>query len=85
MSLKVAYTAFMAVLVPVYWHHYGPTNFLYFCDVALFLTLAGPGRWALGGDTERRLAEGRRGRKLSSHPSVEEPVDRPGAPAGRTA
>jgi hypothetical protein len=39
--LKWAYTAFMAVLVPVYWHHYGPTNFLYFCDVALFLTLAG--------------------------------------------
>ena len=31
----------MAVLVPVYWYYYGPTNFLYFCDVALFLTLAG--------------------------------------------
>jgi hypothetical protein len=39
--IKQAYTAFMAVLVPVYWHHYGWTNFLYFCDVALFLTLAG--------------------------------------------
>lgn len=39
--LKLAYSAFMAVLVPVYWHHYGPTNFLYFCDVALFLTLVG--------------------------------------------
>ena len=39
--LKWAYTGFMAVLVPVYWHQYGPTNFLYFCDVALFLTLAG--------------------------------------------
>ena len=39
--LKWAYTAFMAVLVPVYWNQYGPTNFLYFCDVALFLTLAG--------------------------------------------
>lgn len=38
--LKWSYTAFMAVLVPVYWHHYGPTNFLYFCDVALFITLA---------------------------------------------
>lgn len=36
---KVAYTAFMAVLVPYYWRSYGPTNFLYFCDVALFLTL----------------------------------------------
>jgi hypothetical protein len=39
--LKLAYTAFMAVLVPVYWMKYGPTNFLYFCDVALFLTLVG--------------------------------------------
>src|SRR5262245_15300524 len=39
--LKLAYTAFMAVLIPVYWYYYGPTNFLYFCDVALFLTLAG--------------------------------------------
>ena len=40
-ALKVAYTAFMAVLVPVYWYFYGPTNFLYFCDVALLLTLVG--------------------------------------------
>lgn len=39
--LKLAYTAFMAVLIPVYWASYGPTNFLYFCDVALLLTLAG--------------------------------------------
>lgn len=39
--LKLAYTAFMAVLIPVYWANYGPTNFLYFCDVALLLTLVG--------------------------------------------
>ena len=39
LALKIAYTAFMAVLIPVYWHYYGPTNFLYFCDVALILTL----------------------------------------------
>lgn len=39
-AVTLAYTAFMAVLVPVYWHQYGPANFLYFCDVALFLTLA---------------------------------------------
>ena len=39
--LKFAYTAFVMVLVPVYWHYYGPTNFLYFCDVALLLTLVG--------------------------------------------
>ena len=39
--VKIAYSAFMAVLVPVYWHYYGPTNFLYFCDVALLITLVG--------------------------------------------
>ena len=39
LGLKVAYTAYMAVLIPVYWYYYGPTNFLYFCDVALILTL----------------------------------------------
>ena len=37
--LKWAYTAFMMVLVPVYWANYGPTNFVYFCDASLFLTL----------------------------------------------
>jgi hypothetical protein len=37
--VKLGYTAFMAVLIPVYWHYYGPTNFLYFCDVALIFTL----------------------------------------------
>ncbi|CAO4139238.1 hypothetical protein LPLAFNJD_LOCUS391 [Methylorubrum aminovorans] len=41
LSLKLAYSAFMAVLVPVYLTHYGPTNFLYFCDIALILTLVG--------------------------------------------
>ena len=40
LPVAVAYTAFMAVLVPVYWYWYTPTNFLYFCDVALFLTVA---------------------------------------------
>ena len=38
---KLAYTAFMAVLIPVYWYYYGPTNFLYFCDVALIISLVG--------------------------------------------
>jgi len=37
--LKLSYTAFMAVWVPVYWFYYGPTNFVYFCDTCLFLTL----------------------------------------------
>lgn len=41
LAAKVLYTAFMAVLVPFYWYNYGPTNFLYFCDLALFLTLYG--------------------------------------------
>lgn len=39
LSVKLAYSAFVAVLVPVYWKYYGPTNFLYFCDVALLMTL----------------------------------------------
>lgn len=38
--IKWGFTAFMVVLVPYYWMEYGPTNFLYFCDIALFLTLA---------------------------------------------
>jgi hypothetical protein len=37
--LKVAYTAFLAVMIPTYLRNYGPTNFLYFCDVALLITL----------------------------------------------
>jgi hypothetical protein len=39
LPVKLLYTAFMAVLVPYYWQAYGPTNFLYYCDVALFLGL----------------------------------------------
>ena len=39
--LKLVFSAFMAVLVPVYLYYYGWTNFLYFCDVALILTLIG--------------------------------------------
>lgn len=41
--LKLAYTAFVAVLVPYYWNTYGPTNFLYFCDVALLMAV--PALW----------------------------------------
>jgi hypothetical protein len=39
LALKLAFTLFMAVLVPFYWITYGPTNFLYFCDVAMFFAL----------------------------------------------
>ena len=41
LPVKIAYTAFMAVMIPVYLKNYGPTNFLYFCDVALLITLVG--------------------------------------------
>ena len=41
LGIKLLFSAFVAVLVPTYWHNYGPTNFLYFCDVALLLTLVG--------------------------------------------
>ncbi len=36
--VKVAYSAFVAVLVPCYWVTYSPWNFLYFCDIALLVT-----------------------------------------------
>jgi hypothetical protein len=39
--LKVSYTAFMTVLIPIYAVNYGMTNFLWFCDVALLVTLVG--------------------------------------------
>jgi hypothetical protein len=35
LELKIAYTLFLAVLVPAYWAHYGPRNFLWFSDIAL--------------------------------------------------
>src|SRR3954464_8977701 len=41
LAVTLAFTAFMAVLVPVYWWNYGPTNFLYFCDISLFVILIG--------------------------------------------
>lgn len=39
LAIKIAYTAFMAVLIPIYLKSYGPTNFLYFCGVAALMTL----------------------------------------------
>ncbi|MBK0402753.1 membrane-associated protein [Adhaeribacter sp. BT258] len=38
--IKIAYTVFVAVLVPVYWKKWGLANFLWFSDVALFVMLA---------------------------------------------
>src|SRR5207244_4027598 len=37
--IKIAFTAFMAVLIPVYLKNYGATNFLYFCGVVAHITL----------------------------------------------
>lgn len=43
LAVKLAYTVFVAILVPNYWRAYSPWTFLYFCDVALILTL--PALW----------------------------------------
>lgn len=41
LPIKLLFTLFCAVLIPVYLTHYGATNFLYFCDEAVLLTLFG--------------------------------------------
>jgi hypothetical protein len=38
LSIKLLYSTFVAVVVPLYWATYGPWNFLYVCDVALLVT-----------------------------------------------
>ena len=38
LGIKLGYTLFLLVLVPVYWAHYGPRNFLWFSDIALLTT-----------------------------------------------
>lgn len=38
--IKIPCTLFVALLIPIYWRDYGPANFLWFSDVALFGTLA---------------------------------------------
>lgn len=40
LAAKLVLTAFVAVLVPYYWVTYTPWNFLFFCDLALLMTLA---------------------------------------------
>ena len=37
--IKLAYLAFVAVLIPIYLSQYGPQNFLWFSDIALVATL----------------------------------------------
>jgi hypothetical protein len=38
LGIKLGYTLFLLVLVPVYWRHYGLLNFLWFSDIALLTT-----------------------------------------------
>jgi hypothetical protein len=38
--LKVTYTLWVILWVPVYWKYYGPQNFLWFSDISNFILLA---------------------------------------------
>lgn len=38
--LKIGYTVFVGILIPIYWKKWGPANFLWFSDIALFIMLA---------------------------------------------
>lgn len=40
MWLKVGYTVLVCIIVPIYWHELGPTNFLWFSDIALIALVA---------------------------------------------
>ena len=43
LGLKITYTVFVCVLVPIYWRQYGPANFLWFSDIALLALV--PALW----------------------------------------
>jgi hypothetical protein len=45
--LKIAYTIFVCVVGAVYWRKYGASNFLWFSDIALFVTV--PALWLESG------------------------------------
>jgi len=45
--LKIAYTLFVCVVLVVYWFKYGPSNFLWFSDIALIVTV--PALWLESG------------------------------------
>ena len=38
--IKIVYTLFVAILIPIYAHHYRVANFLWFSDIALIATVA---------------------------------------------
>lgn len=39
--IAVCLTVFIAILIPIYWYAYGPSNFLWLSDIGLFLTAIG--------------------------------------------
>jgi len=39
--LKISWTVFVAVWAPLYWHQYGPQNFLFYCDLGNLLITVG--------------------------------------------
>ena len=43
LTVKIVHTAFVVLLIPIYWYYYGPSNFLWFSDLALFLAV--PALW----------------------------------------
>ena len=43
LGLKIVYTIFVCVLVPIYWQQYGPANFLWFSDIVLLALV--PALW----------------------------------------
>ena len=43
LGLKIVYTVFVCVLMPIYWRQYGPANFLWFSDIALLVLV--PALW----------------------------------------
>ncbi|MBI3273139.1 MAG: hypothetical protein HYZ53_29385 [Planctomycetes bacterium] len=43
-AARIGITAFCAVWIPAYLWYYGPANFLWFCDIALLVSLVGTWR-----------------------------------------
>jgi hypothetical protein len=43
LGLKIIYTLFVCIVVPIYWRQYGPANFLWFSDIALLALV--PALW----------------------------------------
>ncbi len=54
--IKIPYTLFVCAIVPVYWIEYGPANFLWVSDIALFGTLVA--LWLESGSLLSMMATG---------------------------